>query len=300
MSGTTPNYNLIYPTGDDSASSWWASQGRETITKIDAALAAIRKTPGPAGPEGPQGPQGPVGPTGPAGPDGPQGPTGPPGTGLDLDGHAATAAQLPPNPGPAGTTYSTDDGHVHIWDGTSWRDLGALRGPAGPEGPQGPAGPAGADGADGADGAPGADGTKMPTAVATCAAFTAAQWTETAPTRWTALEDRNSPGAAQVTTSGLVARAPGLYLLGLQMPFKQPPTNTRVFAKIKVNGTTRVQNVSLANGFEHIEQMSAPIRLAAGDVCTSVVVHDAAAAQEAGGTIQGGISARLWFHLLTA
>jgi hypothetical protein len=32
------------------------------------------------------------------------------------------------------------DQHVHIWDGDSWEDAGALRGPEGPEGPAGPAG----------------------------------------------------------------------------------------------------------------------------------------------------------------
>ena len=110
MGGTTTNFNLPYPTGDDAAMSF-PTQQRDAMIKVDNALTNIRKSPGPAGAQGPQGPQGPVGPTGPkgdkgdpggpvgpqgpAGPTGPQGPTGPAGPKGDKGDTGATGPQGP-------------------------------------------------------------------------------------------------------------------------------------------------------------------------------------------------------------
>ena len=75
MGGTTTNFNLPYPTGDDAAMSF-PTQQRDAMIKVDNALTNIRKSPGPAGAQGPQGPQGPVGPAGPKGDKGETGPAG--------------------------------------------------------------------------------------------------------------------------------------------------------------------------------------------------------------------------------
>jgi hypothetical protein len=114
---------------------------------------------GPAGPTGPAGPQGERGATGPAGPAGPQGEDG---QGIELRGSVPTAADLPGGltPADAGTAYTTDDGHLHVWSGSSWRDLGALEGPEGPAGPAGPQGPQGVQGATGPQGPAGPTGPK--------------------------------------------------------------------------------------------------------------------------------------------
>lgn len=154
---------------------------------------------GPQGQQGPQGaastvpgPQGAIGPSGPAGPQGTQGPSGPqgdrglPGAGVLVRGNVPTAADLPAT-ADINDAYVTDDtGHMHVWNGTSWTDVGQFSGPAGPTGPSGatgpqgiqgpigptgpastvpgpqglvgPTGPAGPAGTNGQDGAPGAAG----------------------------------------------------------------------------------------------------------------------------------------------
>ena len=53
--------------------------GGATQADIDAAVAGVEGTPGPAGPQGEAGPSGPQGEAGPQGPEGPQGPQGEPG-----------------------------------------------------------------------------------------------------------------------------------------------------------------------------------------------------------------------------
>jgi hypothetical protein len=50
-------------------------------------------------------------------------------------------------------------GHVWIWDGAHWVDIGQMQGPAGATGPAGPQGPAGGQGPVGATGATGPPGT---------------------------------------------------------------------------------------------------------------------------------------------
>lgn len=106
MGGSTPNFNLPYPTGDDPAYTF-PTQQRDAMLKTDAALTNIRKSPGPAGPQGPQGIQGPVGPTGPRGPQGLTGLTGPQG---------ATGPQGPK--GDKGDTGATGADGTKPWTGT--------------------------------------------------------------------------------------------------------------------------------------------------------------------------------------
>ena len=96
---------------------------------------------GPAGATGPVGPGGATGPVGPAGPTGPQGVQGPAGTSVTIKGTVPTAASLPMVGNTVGDGYITDnDGHLHVWGGSSWTDVGLVRGPTGPQGPAGAAG----------------------------------------------------------------------------------------------------------------------------------------------------------------
>lgn len=142
----------------------------------------IRGPQGPVGPQGPQGTagaagsQGPAGPAGQTGSQGPQGIQGPPGTaGADgtsvtIFGTVANAAALPTGLNSTthkGRGYITDnDGHLHVWGGTSFTDVGLVRGPKGdtgsqgPTGPTGDTGPAGQTGSQGPAGAPGTRGSK--------------------------------------------------------------------------------------------------------------------------------------------
>lgn len=153
---------------------------------------------GPAGATGPQGaagatgqtgatgPQGPAGTTGTQGAQGLQGATGPAGqdgadgTSVTITGSVANAAALPTGlgAGDAGKGWITgDDGHLHVWSGTAFSDVGTVRGPQGPTGPQGnqgtpgtagqtgatgPAGAAGSAGATGPQGSQGATGPQGP------------------------------------------------------------------------------------------------------------------------------------------
>lgn len=86
------------------------------------------------------------GPEGPVGPRGPQGVRGEDGTSIAVTGTVPTADDLPTEmgDGEAGQGWvSQDDGHLHVWDGSSWSDVGPVRGP---EGERGPAGEDGEDG----------------------------------------------------------------------------------------------------------------------------------------------------------
>jgi hypothetical protein len=120
---------------------------------------------GPAGADGAEGPQGPVGDTGPQGPTGATGPTGPAGAdgeSVTITGSVANAAALPTDltADNAGQGYITeDDGHLHVWSGTAFNDVGTVRGPAGPTGPEGPTGPTGDTGAQGPQGIQGPTGS---------------------------------------------------------------------------------------------------------------------------------------------
>ena len=119
---------------------------------------------GPAGPAGVQGATGPAGPTGatgsqgPTGPTGPAGPKGDPGAGVHVTGSVANAAALPASAATGDAYITLDDGHLHVWDGDSWVDTGAVRGPEGPAGPQGAQGAQGAQGPQGLQGPAGPAG----------------------------------------------------------------------------------------------------------------------------------------------
>jgi hypothetical protein len=127
---------------------------------------------GPTGPQGPQGPQGTEGPAGPQGPQGMQGPTGSqgpqgvqgePGEGLNVKGSVQNASDLPMTGNLIGDAYVLQsNGHLLVWDGAQWIDMGPLQGPQGPQGPQGAPGTQGVQGLAGAQGATGADGAQGP------------------------------------------------------------------------------------------------------------------------------------------
>jgi len=57
-----------------------------------------------------------------------------------------------PDPVPAGTPAGFLAGYGAQWDGSTWNNIGPVRGPAGPAGPQGAAGPAGSPGVAGTNG----------------------------------------------------------------------------------------------------------------------------------------------------
>lgn len=138
--------------------------------------AGTQGSPGATGATGPQGPQGNVGaqgasgtagPAGSTGATGPSGPAGADGTSVTIAGSVADDTLLPSlGPGDAGEGYITeDDGHLHVWSGTAWSDVGEVRGPAGSmgaTGPQGPSGAAGATGSSGPAGSVGATGATGP------------------------------------------------------------------------------------------------------------------------------------------
>ena len=92
--------------------------------------------------------------TGSTGSTGPTGPTGAAGTSIAVKGHAVdlAAANALPGPHAAGDAYLADDGHLLVFDGTSFADAGKLQGPAGPTGPTGPKGETGATGPQGRPG----------------------------------------------------------------------------------------------------------------------------------------------------
>lgn len=106
---------------------------------------------GPAGPQGPQGQQGVQGPTGPGGADG---------TSVTIKGNVANASALPSSNNVKGDGWLTnDDGHLHVWGGSSFTDVGLIRGPQGPTGAQGPQGVQGNTGSTGPQGIQGVPGT---------------------------------------------------------------------------------------------------------------------------------------------
>lgn len=123
---------------------------------------------GPAGADGATGPQGPQGLTGAQGPQGiqgPQGAAGADGKSVTITGTVANAAALPTGLGAsdAGKGWIADDtGHLHVWSGTAFTDVGLVRGPEGPAGTQGPTGPTGATGATGPQGPAGPAGATGP------------------------------------------------------------------------------------------------------------------------------------------
>lgn len=124
-----------------------------------AGTAGVAGATGPAGSPGTNGTNGVDGPTGPTGATGPAGQDG---TSVTIIGSVANASLLPSGLGPAdaGDGYLTeDDGHLHVWSGSAWTDVGEIRGPEGATGPAGPAGATGPSGGAGATGPAGVAGS---------------------------------------------------------------------------------------------------------------------------------------------
>lgn len=143
------------PVGATGASGTNGTNGSNGATGATGATGAVGGV-GPAGATGPTGVAGATGATGPAGADG---------TSVSIAGSVANAAALPTSlgAGDAGDGYITqNDGHLHVWSGSAWDDVGAVRGPAGPAGATGASGPAGATGASGTNGTNGAQGATGP------------------------------------------------------------------------------------------------------------------------------------------
>lgn len=81
-----------------------------------------------------------------------QGPPGKDGTSVSIVGSVPDASQLPTTANKGDGYITADNGSLHVFDGTSWHDVGSVQGPAGPAGPIGPPGPQGAAGPTGAKG----------------------------------------------------------------------------------------------------------------------------------------------------
>ena len=113
---------------------------------------------GPTGPTGADGPTGPTGPTGDTGPTGPTGEDGQDGSGIVIKGEIPVVG--PPSfPGTdPGDMWIDVDGDGWVWDGTSWANVGPIRGPQGPQGPEGGPGPTGPQGNEGPQGNRGPQG----------------------------------------------------------------------------------------------------------------------------------------------
>jgi hypothetical protein len=117
---------------------------------------------GPKGDKGDRGDQGPQGVAGPAGAAGPKGDKGDAGSGVKIVGSLASASALPSAyTGAVGDMYITqDNGNGHVWTGTTWTNVGQIRGPQGPQGTEGAAGVAGPTGPAGAAGPKGDKGDR--------------------------------------------------------------------------------------------------------------------------------------------
>ena len=103
------------------------------------------------------------GPKGDKGDQGPAGEKGADGTSVNITGSVDNADALATIVSPAkGDGYITNnDGHLHVYNGTAFVDVGEIRGPKGDKGEAGPQGPAGEAGPKGDPGDAGAAGEKV-------------------------------------------------------------------------------------------------------------------------------------------
>jgi hypothetical protein len=113
------------------------------------------------GTTGPTGATGATGPTG-VGITGATGTAGAPGTGVSILGSYATLAELQAAQptGQTGNAYLVA-GELYVWAGSSWTNVGNIKGPTGSTGATGPTGLAGATGSTGSTGATGANGSSI-------------------------------------------------------------------------------------------------------------------------------------------
>ena len=102
-----------------------------------------------------------IGPQGPQGPEGPQGPKGEDGKSVTIKGSKESTSELPQSGNSTGDGYIID-GDLHVWDGSSWNNVGKIQGPQGERGPQGPQGPKGDTGEQGPQGETGPTGPEGP------------------------------------------------------------------------------------------------------------------------------------------
>lgn len=93
------------------------------------------------------------------GPTGPTGPQGSPGTSIEFKGSVANVASLPSG-AEVNDAYivQSDGGHLWVWDGSQWDDIGQIVGPTGVTGPTGATGPTGPQGDVGSGGQQGPTG----------------------------------------------------------------------------------------------------------------------------------------------
>ena len=92
--------------------------------------------------------KGPKGDKGEVGPQGAQGEKGANGTSVTILGTKQSEDELPLENNSNGDGYIIN-GHLHVWDGNIWNNVGEIKGPKGDKGEQGEAGPQGAQGAQG-------------------------------------------------------------------------------------------------------------------------------------------------------
>ena len=175
------SYPTVIPTeGDLVLISDVSEDGNPTRTATVSSLGLLSQGGGLVGPTGPQGNAGVAGATGAPGTNGAngangtagtQGVAGADGTSITILGEVADCTGLP-NAGAntngdlyildaddAGCSYGAGlAGDGYVWDGTTWLNIGPLRGPQGVQGVAGTNGAAGADGTDGNDGVQGAQG----------------------------------------------------------------------------------------------------------------------------------------------
>jgi len=114
------------------------TSGKTVVVKEQSAQNVIIVSPEAASiPAGPQGPPGQDGQDGQPGVDGLNGQDGANGTSVNIVGSYAGPASTQPgfNGSSAGDGYLNNaDGHLWVWGGTSWTDVGEIRGPQGDEG----------------------------------------------------------------------------------------------------------------------------------------------------------------------
>lgn len=156
--GATGPSGAVGATGPSGATGPVGPTGVDGATGPSGASGAV----GPTGATGPVGATGPTGPSGATGPTGATGATGPQGNGLDILGNVPTFGDLPAGAAQGDIYRVVADGHLYLWDGTEWDDLGALEGAPGATGPTGPVGATGATGPTGPTGPAGEIGATGP------------------------------------------------------------------------------------------------------------------------------------------